>query len=683
MTVAGKVKRLRLEPLRSADVPSDSTHRELSWIVQPENGRPAWSCDFSTFAYGDCDRALKARPELIAELVPALEMLTLGKSWQIEDVLKSSLRLLWSFLDSAPPVPATTLKTVQTIPPTFGGLFRLWLITESEAAPNVQSRALNTTRRVFTVARRLLGMEDWDLPWPSIPRPKRDRQRDVEPGHVKLLYTVLKAWHWNFRTALGEGKRLRALGSDPRSKGDGRDRDAWANSQNQAVLADLFVADLSIGQVSQVRDYDPWFAQPANFGLRLQGPEWPGARPLTPFDRARWSVPLLEDVAAAISLVLLHTGWNVDTVLSLDVSADSRWFDRRAGDGEAGSVAIYALKRRTNREQIATSLVRPFSHPFAVIETMRLATEPLRRAVRHQLAELEATQSPHQVDPQLSRLKAMASSPWLYLSRTSQGAGRVGWVSMSGQVFRTFNRFAREASSLAAKRGEDTNVQEAISSLRMSDLRDGYAAFLNEGSLFNTFLVKRALGHNSLRTTMRYLDKKRDVARRYREYAQFQENLFDEIATAGRVDSTVLMMRTRVGPLTAEQRARLGDHRQRTRMGMGCLDPMNPPIEIAPGHSGGPCAVQRCTLCQHGVVFSDSWPALAKRAAELEHIRGRTPQERFVDSSFYLEWIAIESLIKKMNLDDQAAFGAAVAEHLSLLRDHKVYLFEQSIDARS
>lgn len=625
---------------------------------------------------------MKARPLLMRELGPALKVLTLGKSWQIEDTLKHSLRMLWQYLDKDE--GASGLRSVKQLPRSFGGAFRLWLMTESRVPAYAQARTLNTIRRLFTAARQLLGVDTQDLPWPSIPRPKQARQKDVEPRDLKALYASLKSWHWNFRTTLEEGRLLRATGVDPRSVGDGRDREAWSRRENQAVLSDIFITELTLGRVAGVRALDPWFEKPECVGLRLDAPDWPTKQPVTPFDRSRWSVPLFEDVAAAVSLVVLHTGWNIDTALNLDVSSEARWFDRRTSTAADGaSVAIYAIKRRTGREQIATSLVRPYSHPFAVIDTMRTATEPLRQAVRHQLAVLEAGGTRVAPEPELSKLRAMLRSPWLYLSRNGVGAARVGWVSEAAQLARTFQQFAEEASALAGRRGADASEQASIKSLRLSDMRDGYAAFLNDGSLFNTFLVKRALGHTKLRTTMRYLDKRRDILRRYRDYARFQEILFDEIESEQRLDSTVLVMRTKVGAITDEQRARLRDHRQRTRMGMGCLDPLHPPVEIAPEHAGGLCSVQRCTLCRHGVVFPDSWPSLATRAAELEFIRGRTPQDRFVGSSFHAEWIAIESLMERMDSEVQTAFASKTGQHLDRLKAGSVYLFEQVVSASS
>ncbi|WP_341022289.1 hypothetical protein [Brevundimonas diminuta] len=539
LIMAPKAKRLHLRTARP-EPQSYESGQELSWVVQPGNGRPAWRCDFTAFAVGGRSRDPSPRPTLMEELGPALRALTHGKSWQYQGALKSALRLLWTYLDEGEAKNGVSFNSVGTIPPSFGGAYRLWLMTESGVQASKQASALNIIRRVLEAARQLLGIDEPDLPWASIPRPKTSRQRDVRPEHLKRLYATLKSWHWNFRAAQEEGGRLLISGVDPRTVGDGRDRSAWAKRDNQAVLAGLFVADLAAGNITGLRDYDRWFVYSDRAGVGLEAPDWPGAREPSAFDRVRWRVPVLEDVAAAVSLVVLHTGWNVDTVLGLDISADARWFDRRVASGDESSVAIFSVKRRTNREQISTSLVRPYSHPFAVINTMRRATEPLRQAVRRELEALDARERHEASQLEVSRLRAMLASPWLYLNRNGVGDSRVGCITDASGLGKPFRELAAEAANLAKRRGAAADEQAAISNLRLSDMRDGYAAFLNEGSLFNMFLVKRALGHSSLRTTMRYLDKSSDVARRFRDYSRFQELLFDEIGGSGRLDTTIL-----------------------------------------------------------------------------------------------------------------------------------------------
>ena len=113
-------------------------------------------------------------------------------------------------------------------------------------------------------------------------------------------------------------------------------------------------------------------------------------------------------------------------------------------------------------------------------------------------------------------------------------------------------------------------------------------------------------------------------------------------------------------------------HRARTRMGTGCLDPYNPPPTIT--EEQGVCAVQRCTICRHAVVFRDSLPALARRQAELQYIRAETPYERFEASSFRVEW---EALRLKLEPAHSAVFDACAKDHMTRLQRGEAYLFDQ------
>jgi len=217
----------------------------------------------------------------------------------------------------------------------------------------------------------------------------------------------------------------------------------------------------------------------------------------------------------------------------------------------------------------------------------------------------------------------------------------------------------------------------ALMTLTPGDLRDGFAAFLYDNSLYNTLLVKQALGHKALQTTRHYLRQRRQIAQRFKEFTHFQEQFFDEIRRFRDVDPTILFLRARFGEVTGEQRRRLLDQRARTRVGMGCLDPCHPPRDLVPDHRGGLCPVQRCTLCRHGVVFEDSLSGLATRMAELHFIRSRTSAERFTGSSFQTEWMATELIVSHLYSDWAKEFADAVELHLLKLQDGKAYLFDQ------
>ncbi len=124
--------------------------------------------------------------------------------------------------------------------------------------------------------------------------------------------------------------------------------------------------------------------------------------------------------------------------------------------------------------------------------------------------------------------------------------------------------------------------------------------------------------------------------------------MFAEIETKKAIDATRIRMLVQMGRVTAEQERRLLDLRQRTKLGMGCLDPTNPPPDIAPGHRAGAlCAVQRCTGCVLGVVFAESIGPLAHAKAELMHLRRQLPIATWIGSSFEEEMRSIDETLSQ------------------------------------
>jgi len=110
------------------------------------------------------------------------------------------------------------------------------------------------------------------------------------------------------------------------------------------------------------------------------------------------------------------------------------------------------------------------------------------------------------------------------------------------------------------------------------------------------------------------------------------------------------------GGVTPEQERRLLDHRMRSRMGMGCLDPLHPPRHVEPDHREGKlCRVQRCTGCQHGVVFQESLGPLARRRAELLHLQRTLPFAVWAQSSFDGELRSVELTLESFDPDDVRA----------------------------
>jgi hypothetical protein len=109
---------------------------------------------------------------------------------------------------------------------------------------------------------------------------------------------------------------------------------------------------------------------------------------------------------------------------------------------------------------------------------------------------------------------------------------------------------------------------------------------------------------------------------------------------------------------------------------MGCLDPYHPPHEVAPGHQKGElCRIQRCTGCQHGVVFVDSLEHLARAYAELTYIKTQMPYAAWIGSSLASEE---HSLSQTLEMFDASVVASLVKEWAEKFRSggavvHDIY----------
>ena len=185
--------------------------------------------------------------------------------------------------------------------------------------------------------------------------------------------------------------------------------------------------------------------------------------------------------------------------------------------------------------------------------------------------------------------------------------------------------------------------ENQLSPLRASDFRDAYAATQYHASGGSILYVMKALGHRRISSTHGYLNNSLLNDEHQKLFKTFSEALWSEIAAHQRVDPTVIAQRTRYGSITPEQRKRLKDYRtlMRSRVGVACADPKNPPRHIAPNFIAdgkAMCPVQRCTLClENAVLLPDSLPGLCKRLAELRYLRSKMSIQAFQESSFLEE----------------------------------------------
>lgn len=354
----------------------------------------------------------------------------------------------------------------------------------------------------------------------------------------------------------------------------------------------------------------------------------------------RWNddatlVPSKRDCLYILTLVLIKTGWNEAVALNID-SEDYL----RPHMGDPDRHVLHSIKvRASGSEQVHIGQNKEEWSPGNLVKKVIERSEPLRELLRTRLAELEEQiKGQRPTDAQtlhIAQLKQSIRSPWLHASKV--GINKIeafdpsdsGWnvkaLTNRDVVSRAFTgdtlirRLQGEANSALASHGHPL-----IEEITLSDVRDAYINWAYSSNGYEWMMAKLAAGHTSIQSAISYLRTR--ALKQHGESAvrQLTTIVFDEIKTRKRLAPIFLYARVNRGPVSEEQRQRWAQGKDRTRVGTGCTDFKHPPKKMAPHHQEGKgCRTQRCTLCEHAVVFHDSYNHLARRKAELLDHQGK------------------------------------------------------------
>jgi hypothetical protein len=572
---------------------------------------------------------------------------------------RAAMRTLFRFLDAN---AGDQVSDVRDLTDGHGPAFKRWL-----AGAKLGD---DTYKQVKTLVDRMRSIEGSPaLFWPARDRETQALQDDVDLLAMRRLFNTFKHEGRSIKQMFAEGARLASSGEDPRGTSfrEGGSPSGWHKRENHAWL----VARLTSEYLISKADFYAESAQglhKANYDLqRHDGPSYlaPGMteRGSEGFvGKLRWFHPSYHDTAVFLWLFMLGTGWNLSTALGLDVTDDA-WFEDHPHKPEFK--VLHAFKGRSQRHVFALSLERPEWHPFSVVRFMIERTAPLRETLRRRLAAAEASHAEsasHAGEAEIERLRAAIRSPWLY-----HVVNKVGDVNALGhRDSAPLNDVAR----IAAERGGLLEAHPSLAQMATSTARDAWIGYAYQKTGHNVLLAQLAAQHVNARTLKHYLKR-----RRYRTHSEkmvrlVQDAAFTEIEARRPLDPTRLRILVRNGAITPEQERRLLDLRQRTRLGMGCLDPTAPPRDVAPEHRPGAlCRVQRCTGCVHGVTFAESLVPLARARAELMHLQREVPFAAWAGSSFETEMQSIEATLASF---DQALVEKETGAWLAKLRSGEV-----------
>ena len=368
-------------------------------------------------------------------------------------------------------------------------------------------------------------------------------------------------------------------------------------------------------------------------------------------------VPSKRDCRYIIAFLLIKTGWNEAVALNIDCEDYLR-----AHVGDPDRHLLHSIKVRAGgTEQVHVGQNKEEWSPGNLVKKMIERSEPLRDLLREQLAKLELqTEGQLLTDAQTLQivlLKQSIRSPWLHATMSMKcniedfdpknPDWRIRALTAADVNARNFSgvnlitHLQSEANLVLA-----SHRHPLIEEITLSDVRDAYINWAYSSSGYEWMMAKLAAGHTTIQAAISYLRTR--ALKQHGENAVRQLNaiLFDEIKTRHRLEPIFLYARVNRGSVSEEQRQRWAQGKDRTRVGTGCVDFKHPPKHMAPHHQEGKgCRTQRCTLCEHAIVFQDSYHHLARRKAELMEHQGKVGMMVWAATDFPDELIKLEQTL--------------------------------------
>jgi len=388
--------------------------------------------------------------------------------------------------------------------------------------------------------------------------------------------------------------------------------------------------------------------------------------------------PSHQDADAVWHLCLLTTGWNPSTLNTLDVTKKFL-FDHFKDDSNDShrrfvlSPQTYKLvgekERSGGNEQVVIGQWKTQDGPGHLIKTYLNRVEPLRELLKQQLAEAKLRYEVMTIESadyaartaqfaQIKKLEHGCHTVWLYVNRS----GDIDWISNKTSKSASINGkqvyFTDQIVHLLnAQRATNKEVPLLrIPKVRPRDFRVWFADYVYHKGNGNMLHVKRALNHARLSTTRGYTNtnilnqEASDAARR------FLHILVGELEM-GRVDLTILAHLYRFGKLTTEQEILLTQARAlpMSRMKVACKDAAHPPAHLK-ATANQTCDVQRCMLCiEHAVLLPESLDGIAMRAEELKSMQGFLPIETWIEEKYDIELKNNLAALRKFDLNQVLA----------------------------
>jgi hypothetical protein len=613
----------------------------------------AYKVDLRVFAHGENGlrngkskksiKTFSGRPNLIYQLLPAIMALSeFSRKETVTNYVKS-LRRWWNLFDEVEESAVLSGHEIERVEDV-----RQLTEMHSRWAHDHGMRQVEFSTFVFSIVNpTLLALGERKLHWVR-PTDKVSDRRLPSPSHIVRIRHILKDAWWK---TVKKWEHIDALKSGiypPVSDEDHRilsfiDLSEQLERHYGKVLADKDEIEkfLSINRTNAVES-----------GIILA-------------DIRSTIFPNAWDAYSAFHLCLAVTGWNATTLFSLNVNSDflrthpkdtGRFILEPPNELENETYELKGIKTRGGSEQIHTGLKKSQFSAWKVINLLLNRNQPLREQIKLELksAKEEYVQKQHSganisdldnLFKYISELEVNVKSPWIYAS--SKGN------LLSGKP----NSISRVKSSLRLSiNGNDVSYlhnlistanlklenEKQISMITAGDLRDIYSYWVWQNSGGNILALMKALGHRRLSTTIEYSNNNLINEEIDNTYVKFT-NTFWSGLDRGKLDIPILITLLQQGKVTEEETNRLEEYRKlrKSRLGIGCKDPLNPPKHLAVGFKADGqrlCNTQRCLLCPiHAVLLPESVDGISMRAEELVEIKKNISLEAWTEGQYPAE----------------------------------------------
>ncbi|WP_395012051.1 hypothetical protein [Undibacterium sp.] len=405
------------------------------------------------------------------------------------------------------------------------------------------------------------------------------------------------------------------------------------------------------------------------------------------------AIPTRNEVVILYSIFLINTGWNPQVVLDIDVDSLDEKGNMRCiiphPQSNSHSIVQSIKARARNSIQYATSNNKRQLSPHNIILVLLQQTEVLRHGLRQELNFLEdqiRNQKMKAAEKQellvkISNKVAMLKSPWMYqikaFSRKATTqldledfASHIGYLATNGSIKYNLPGYSSvpipvlKFASLAINRTLPVGAKRIAEDLTLTDIRDVFISWRYQKSGYSWLDAMLAAGHGNIESLRAYLNKRQHKAFSQKEFVKVTEQVWATIAeesVEGDIQSFPVVVAAKVAGVSSQQIKRWRDGKDRTYVGAGCANILNPPSHISPTHRAGTvCRVQRCTLCpENAILFSDSYIHLSKRLAELRYLQKEISELSWIESDFGNELEMTEIALKEY---DQELVNIATKE---------------------